>query len=91
MSSDISSGIFFSLFTLIPSLLISIFSLFLFSFALNKYFDEKITTAVNNSYDVAKNYVDDTRNRIESDVLLVAIDMSKKNTLFQKVFLKKIF
>ena len=40
--------IFFSLFTLIPSLLISIFSLFLFSFSLSKYFDNKITTAVNN-------------------------------------------
>ena len=38
--------IFFSLFTLIPSILISVFSLFLFSFALEKYFDNKITTAV---------------------------------------------
>ena len=36
----------FSLFTLIPSLLISIFSLFIFSFALEKYFDDKITTVV---------------------------------------------
>ena len=48
---------FFTLFTLIPSILISIFSLFLFSFALEKYFDKKITTAVNNSYEIAKNYV----------------------------------
>ena len=39
----------FALFTLIPSLLISIFSLFIFSFALEKYFDTKITSAVNNS------------------------------------------
>ena len=31
---------YFALFTLIPSLLISIFSLFLFSFALEKYFDK---------------------------------------------------
>ena len=48
----------FALFTLIPSLLISIFSLFIFSFALDKYFDTKITSAVNNSYEIAKNYVD---------------------------------
>ena len=48
---------FFTLFTLIPSILISVFSLFLFSFALEKYFDKKITTAVNNSYEIAKNYV----------------------------------
>ena len=41
---------YFSLFTLIPSILISIFSLFLFSFALEKYFDKKVTTVVNNSF-----------------------------------------
>jgi len=45
---------YFSLFTLIPSILISIFSLFLFSFALEKYFDKKVTTVVNNSYELAK-------------------------------------
>ena len=39
---------YFSLFTLIPSILISIYSLFLFSFALEKYFDKKVTTVVNN-------------------------------------------
>ena len=33
---------YFSLFTLIPSILISIFSLFLFSFAFEKYFDRKV-------------------------------------------------
>ena len=53
--------IFFSLFTLIPSVLISVFSLFLFSFALEKYFDQKITTAVNNSYELAKNYVNEKK------------------------------
>tara|TARA_Y100000590_G_C15673790_1_gene997230 strand:- start:135 stop:1925 length:1791 start_codon:yes stop_codon:yes gene_type:complete len=69
--------IFFSLFTLIPSLLISTFSLFLFSFALEKYFDQKITTAVNNSYELAKNYVDEKRNKIESDIVLVAYDLNQ--------------
>ena len=47
---------FFALFTLIPSIVISLFSLFLLSFALDKYFDKKITTAVNNSLEIAKNY-----------------------------------
>ena len=74
--------IFFSLFTLIPSLLISIFSLFLFSFALEKYFDNKITTAVNNSYEIAKNYVDEKRNKIESDIILIAFDLSKIANIF---------
>ena len=69
--------IFFSLFTLIPSILISVFSLFLFSFALEKYLDEKITTAVNNSYEIAKRYVEEKRNKIESDIVLVAYDINK--------------
>ena len=68
---------FFSLFTLIPSILISIFSLLLFSFALEKYFDNKITTAVNNSYEIAKKYVDEKRNKIESDIILVAYDIDQ--------------
>jgi len=74
---------FFSLFTLIPSILISIFSLFLFSFALEKYFDKKITTAVNNSYELAKNYVQDVRNKIESDIVMIAFDINKSGNFYQ--------
>jgi len=73
---------FFTLFTLIPSILISIFSLFLFSFALEKYFDKKITTAVNNSYEIAKNYVEDVRNKIESDIVLIGFDLNKNVNIF---------
>ena len=69
--------IFFSLFTLIPSLLISIFSLFLFSFALEKYFDKKITTAVNNSYELAKSYIYEVRNKIDSDIIMISFDLNK--------------
>tara|TARA_B100001057_G_scaffold374811_1_gene379516 strand:- start:1487 stop:3274 length:1788 start_codon:yes stop_codon:yes gene_type:complete len=70
---------YFSLFTLIPSILISIFSLFLFSFALEKYFDKKVTTVVNNSYELAKNYVEEVRNKIESDIILIAFDTNKSS------------
>ena len=71
----------FALFTLIPSLLIAIFSLFIFTFALEKYFDKKITTAVNNSYEIAKNYVDEKRNKIESEIILIAFDLNKHKNL----------
>ena len=73
---------YFALFTLIPSLLISIFSLFLFSFALEKYFDKKVTTVVNNSYELAKDYVEEVRNKIQSEIVLIAFDTNKsKNFL----------
>ncbi len=71
----------FALFTLIPSLLIAIFSLFIFTFALEKYFDKKITTAVNNSYEIARNYVDEKRNKIESEIVLIAFDLNKYQNL----------
>ena len=68
---------YFSLFTLIPSVLISVFSLFLFSFALEKYFDKKVTTVVNNSYNLAKSYVQEVRNKVEADIILIAFDVNK--------------
>ena len=79
---------FFSLFTLIPSILISVFSLFLFSFALEKYFDKKITTAVDNSYKIAQNYVLDVRNKIESDIVLVAYDLNQNKKMFNDIIKK---
>jgi two-component system nitrogen regulation sensor histidine kinase NtrY len=83
---------YFALFTFIPSVLISIFSLFLFSFALEKYFDKKVTTVVNNSYELAKNYVEEIRNKIESDIVLIAFDTNKsKNFLNDNVVEYKRF
>ena len=77
LSSNKKYITYFSLFTLIPSILISVFSLFLFSFALEKYFDKKVTTVVNNSYELAKSYVEEVRNKIESDIILIAFDTNK--------------
>jgi two-component system nitrogen regulation sensor histidine kinase NtrY len=68
---------FFALFTLIPSILISLFSLFLLSFALDKYLDKKITTAVNNSYEIAKSYTEETRTRTQTEIILIAYDLNK--------------
>ncbi|MDA9662825.1 ATP-binding protein [Candidatus Pelagibacter sp.] len=68
---------FFALFTLIPSILISLFSLFLLSFALDKYLDKKITIAVNNSYEIAKSYTEEARTKTQSEIILIAFDLNK--------------
>ena len=49
----------------------------MFSYALEKYFDKKVTTVVNNSYELAKNYVDEVRNKIQSEIVLIAFDVNK--------------
>ena len=68
---------FFALFTLIPSILISLFSMFLLSFALDKYLDKKIISAVNNSYEVAKSYTKEARAKTQSEIILIAFDLNK--------------
>ena len=63
----------FSLFTFLPSLLVAIFSLFIFNFGLQKYFDDQISKAVNNSNDVARNYLEESKKNIKSDVILMSV------------------
>jgi len=67
----------FSLFAFIPSLLISVFSLLIFYAGLQQYFDRKISSAVKNSYEVAKNYIEETKKTVESDILLISVDLNR--------------
>ena len=72
----------FSLFTLIPSLLVAIFSLFIFNFGIQNYFDKQITKAVNNSYDVAKNYLEESKKNVESDIILMSVGLNRSSSLY---------
>mgnify|MGYP001160848332 CR=1 FL=1 len=74
--------IFFSTTTLLPSILIALFSLILFNVGLQKYFDNKIKNVVNSSAEVAKNYVEQTRNSIEADLLLMVLDLNNQSPLY---------
>tara|TARA_B100001996_G_scaffold310065_1_gene251765 strand:- start:1083 stop:2864 length:1782 start_codon:yes stop_codon:yes gene_type:complete len=67
----------FSLFTFVPSLLIAVFSLVIFYVGLQQYFDRKISSAVKNSYEVAKNYIQETKKSVEADILLVSVDLNR--------------
>ena len=72
----------FSLFTFIPSLLVAIFSLFIFYFGIQKFFDTQITNAVNNSYEVAKNYLEDNKNNVKSDAILMSVGVNRASYFF---------
>jgi two-component system, NtrC family, nitrogen regulation sensor histidine kinase NtrY len=72
----------FSSTTLLPSILIAIFSLILFNVGIQKYFDKKIKNIVNNSAEVATNYVEQVRNSIEADILLMQLDINSKQNMF---------
>ena len=72
----------FSLFAFLPSLVIAIFSLVLFNVGLQKYFDKRITSAVNNSYQVAKNYIEETQKTVETDIYLISQDLNRYSQTF---------
>tara|TARA_B100000700_G_scaffold174017_1_gene192230 strand:- start:157 stop:1836 length:1680 start_codon:yes stop_codon:yes gene_type:complete len=74
--------LYFSSTTLLPSIIIAVFSLILFNVGMQRYFDDKIKSVVNNSAELANNYVEQTRNSIETDILLIILDIENKASLF---------
>ena len=72
----------FTLFTFIPSFFIAIFSLFIFNYGLQNFFNDQITKAVNNSYDVAKNYSEQNKKTVESDIYLMSFGLNRASSLF---------
>ena len=74
--------LYFSSTTLLPSIIIAVFSLILFNIGLQRYFDDKMKSIVNNSAELAKNYVEQTRNSIEADILLMVLDVNNQSALY---------
>ena len=72
----------FSLFTVTPSFLVAIFSLFIFNFGIQNYFDKQIAKAINNSYDLANNYLEDSKKNVESDVILMSVGLNRASNLY---------
>ena len=67
---------------MIPSLIVAIFSLFIFNFGIQNYFDKQITKAVNNSFDVAKNYLEESKENVLSDVILMSVGLNRASGLY---------
>jgi two-component system, NtrC family, nitrogen regulation sensor histidine kinase NtrY len=72
----------FSLFTVIPSLVVAIFSLFLFNFGIQNYFDKQIAKAVNNSFDVANSYLEESKENVLSDVILMSVGLNRATNIY---------
>jgi len=61
----------------VPSILVAIFSLLIFNFSIEKWFDKKINDVVTNSVEVAKKYLDEHQASIGKDILLIANDFNR--------------
>ena len=73
---------FFTTTTLLPSIVIAVFSLILFDVGIQQFFNKKIKTVVNNSAEVAGKYVDEIKNSIEADILLMVLDVNRNSNLY---------
>ena len=62
--------------------MIAIFSLFIFNFGLENFFNNQISQAVKNSYDVAKSYSEQNKKTLESDVFLMSVGLNRASPLF---------
>ncbi len=59
----------FSVIALTPTLFISFFSIFIFDAALSGWFNKKISTAISQSVEVAKQYLDEHQSGMRGDIL----------------------
>ena len=84
---------YFIFVTAIPSIFVAIFSLMLFNLGIEKWFDKKVNDVVNNSVEVARNYLEENQNSIKGEILAMANDLnrnfilySENKTVFQNYF-----
>ena len=73
--------IYFISLAAIPSIVVAIFSLLIFNFSIEKWFDKKINDVVNNSVEVAKRYLNEHQLSISKDILLTANDFNRNKEL----------
>ena len=65
----------------LPSILIVIFSILIFNYGIQKWFDDKILSLVNNSRNIAINYLNDYQKSIFKDLKLIANDLNRNKKI----------
>ena len=65
----------------LPSLIIVIFSILIFNYGIQRWFDDKILSLVNNSRNIAINYLNDYQKSIVKDLQLIAYDLNRNKKI----------
>ncbi len=74
----------FFLISFIPSILITISSLLIFNYGIEKWFNEKISSLVSNSRNIAQNYLIDHQKSIVKDMVIISNDLNRNKNLLIK-------
>ncbi|MGE0755024.1 MAG: HAMP domain-containing protein, partial [Alphaproteobacteria bacterium] len=73
--------ILFSLVTILPTIAVSIFSAMFFNLGIQTWFNDKVQTAVNESYAVAQAYLAEHQENIRGDIMAMANDLNQSAQL----------
>ncbi|MEC7028190.1 MAG: two-component sensor histidine kinase, partial [Pseudomonadota bacterium] len=68
----------FSLLTAMPAIIMTVFSAFFLNFAVQSWFNDRVSTAVNNAQAVAEAYLEEHQQVIRADALAMASDLERQ-------------
>ncbi len=68
----------FAIVAVIPTIVVAAFSVILFDFGLQGWFNERVSTAVKESLVVAQAYLEEHRNTINADIVAMAQDVNRE-------------
>ena len=68
----------FSLVAVAPAIVLAVFSVLFFNYGLQGWFSERVSTAINESMEVARAYLEEHRQTINADVLAMAQDLNRE-------------
>ena len=84
LSTNLNFIKYFIFVTAIPAIFIAVFSLMLFNLGIEKWFDKKVNDVVNNSVEVARNYLEENQNSIKGEILAMANDLNRNFNLYSE-------
>ncbi|MEX0923838.1 MAG: PAS domain-containing sensor histidine kinase [Rhodovibrionaceae bacterium] len=73
----------FAIVAVIPTIVVAAFSVILFDFGLQGWFNERVSTAVKESLVVAQAYLEEHRNTINADIVAMAQDVNREGGQLQ--------
>jgi two-component system nitrogen regulation sensor histidine kinase NtrY len=68
----------FTLVTIVPTIIVSVFSALFFNFGIQSWFDERVSTALEESVAVAQAYLSEHKDIIRADALAMAGDLDRE-------------
>ncbi len=75
--------VLFGLLAVAPAIIVAIFSALFFNLGLQSWFDERVSTALTSSVEVAEAYVAEHSNRIRADVLAMAAEINRQAAIIR--------